>query len=107
MPAPIWRPRFTVPTRKATDDVRLLARDLMSSTFGNRRFLIVGFASEKEGNRDAAKRLSEMRARAVAQALREFGAKNVYQDNARGYATAVPVSCNSERNQRVEVWLRD
>jgi phosphate transport system substrate-binding protein len=93
--------------RKAQDDARLLARELVSSTFGDRRFLIVGFASDKEGNRDAAKRLSELRAHAVAQVLRDFGARNVFQDNARGYGTAVPVSCNSERNQRVEVWLQD
>jgi phosphate transport system substrate-binding protein len=92
---------------KGVEDVGLLARELMSPTFGERRFLIVGFASDKEGNRDAVKRLSELRAKTVAQMLREQGAKNVFQDNARGYGSAAPVSCNPERNQRVEVWLQD
>jgi phosphate transport system substrate-binding protein len=92
---------------KARDDVRLLAKQLTSPTFGDRRFLIIGFASDKEGNRDAAKRLSEARARRVAVALRDQGAKNVYQDTALGYGNAAPVSCNNDQNQRVEVWLQN
>jgi phosphate transport system substrate-binding protein len=93
---------------KGTEDVGLLARELMSPTFGERRFLIIGFASDREGGgRDGAKRLSEQRAKVVAQMLREQGAKNVFQDNARGYGAVAPVSCNGERNQRVEVWLQD
>jgi len=94
---------------KGADDLGLLARELMSPTFGERRFLIIGFASDREGGpRDrGGKQLSEQRAKVVAQMLREQGAKNVFQDNARGYGAVAPVSCNSERNQRVEVWLQD
>jgi phosphate transport system substrate-binding protein len=103
---------FHFPTRsdqldaKAMDDVRRLAKKLTVPPFDEQRFLIIGFASDKDGSKDDAKRLSEMRALAVAQALRQEGVKNVYQDNARGYGLTAPVTCNSERNQRVEVWLQ-
>lgn len=87
-------------------DVDRLAQFLAGGGDEKRRIALVGFA-DGAGAFDANLRLSDKRAKFIAQKLKE---KGVNADLVVGYGSLLPVSCGTSdavfaRNRRVEVWL--
>ena len=91
---------------RAARDIDRLADFLKSPGISSKRLLVAGFA-DTVGSSQAARRLSEERARQIASLLH---AKGVDAKSVVGYGRIAPVACNTtpegrQKNRRVEVWL--
>lgn len=90
------------------DDLARLDALLRDPAYQAKKFLIIGFSSDKDGGKDGGKALSEQRASNVATMLIDkYKATNVFRDNVRAYGMLSPVSCSADRNQRVEIWVEN
>jgi phosphate transport system substrate-binding protein len=91
---------------KAVDDLKRLSA-AMASQFSGRSIILIGF-SDSTGSSAANKLLSERRAEAVAEQLKQEGITPALVE---GFGQELPVADNGtpegrEKNRRVEVWLR-
>lgn len=92
---------------RAVRDLDRLAEFLHSSVAAGRKVAVLGF-TDNRGSDIRNQRLSQDRAAAVANILRQKGIK---VDLVGGLARTAPVACNTspeglEKNRRVEVWLQ-
>jgi phosphate transport system substrate-binding protein len=92
---------------QGNEDLTRLAKTLKHDNFQKARFVIAGFASEKEAPPAQLHALSEKRATEITKALANRGAK-FFADNvlAKGYGSGAPVTCpEQDLNSRVEIWV--
>ena len=92
---------------QGNEDSTRLAKTLKHDNFQKARFVIAGFASEKEAPPAQLHALSEKRATEITKALANRGAK-FFSDNvlAKGYGSGAPVTCpEQDLNSRVEIWV--
>ncbi len=92
---------------RALGDLDLVANYLSQHNIPPERLLLIGFTDDRGGDQ-ANLRLSESRARAIAEALRT---RQVSPGGITGFGKALPIRDNSteegrSKNRRVEVWIR-
>ncbi len=92
---------------KALQDIDRLARLLKTPDYKDKQVMLIGFA-DSVGSYAPNLRLSQLRAQAVAAALRKAGHSGSV---VKAYGELAPVACNDKTenrhfNRRVEVWVK-
>lgn len=95
---------------QSASNVVRLADVIAEGAFDGRELIFVGF-TDGIGERDANRRLSERRARAVLRAVRSYSGDAPVQYSIDAFGESMPMACDDTEwgrqvNRRVEVWIR-